>query len=158
MLEDMNLKVEGGGSCFVRRAWPVGGSLTGKMVRMRVEICVYVWHAESRKLQHRQVNLVTQWCHGTGNGSQSRTLQFPQIIINNMAHAYKYDVKASLVPRCGDHKHRFKFSISFWNPILFAICTSTFSGARGSVVVKALMLQTGRSRVRFPMRWIFKFT
>jgi hypothetical protein len=31
-------------------------------------------------------------------------------------------------------------------------------GARGSLVVKALILQTGRSRVRFPMRWIFKFT
>jgi hypothetical protein len=28
-------------------------------------------------------------------------------------------------------------------------------GARGNVVVKALTLQTGRSRVRVPMRWIF---
>jgi hypothetical protein len=29
------------------------------------------------------------------------------------------------------------------------------TGARGSVVVEALLLQAGRSRDRVPMRWIF---
>jgi hypothetical protein len=39
----------------------------------------------------------TERRHATGNHSQPRTLQFPKIINNNMAHAHTYDVEASLV-------------------------------------------------------------
>jgi hypothetical protein len=61
-----------------------------------------------------------------------------------------YPVSFALIPH-----HRVPRIYKCWRLSFILFLTLICAGVRGSIVGWGTMLQTGRSRVQFPMRWIF---